>query len=201
MTCIRFIRSTHRNGRFQPFPPEAMRFWSDRGAIVGETLRQECPLTFAEIVTACREYVLEDPQPDLLPFLGEAHIARCLIELLGFGMARPVLTNPAFSDPVNDESFHCAASTNKETNHMAEADKCRIPVTILNLFTRRRLVQTMLPALPAPGDIVYWCGLGYEVDHYEWTVLPNETAEIVVAVRPEMNADGRQPFSHQEEEE
>jgi hypothetical protein len=32
------------------------------------------------------------------------------------------------------------------------------------------------------------------------TVLPNETAKIVVVERPEMDADGRRPFSHEEEE-
>jgi hypothetical protein len=200
MTCIRFIRTTHSNGRFRSFIPEAMRFWNGHGAIVGETLRQECPLTFAELVTACQEYVLEDPRPGLLPFLDEAHIAWCLIGLLEFGMAGPVLTSLDHSDSVDDGGFHCFILTNKEASEMTEVDKCRIPVVIVNLFTRRRLVQTKLPALPARGDMVYWRGLGYEVDHNEWTVLPNETAKIVVVVRPEMDADGRRPFSHEEEE-
>jgi hypothetical protein len=91
MTYIQFARTTHHNGRFRSFPPDAMQFWCDHGAIVGEVLRHECPLAFAEIVTACKEYVLEDPRASLLPFLDEAHIAWCLIKLLEFGMIGPVV--------------------------------------------------------------------------------------------------------------
>jgi hypothetical protein len=91
MTCIWFVRTTHRDGHFRSFPAEAARFWRDQGAIVGEVLRYECPLTFAEIVAACKENVLEDPQASLLPFLDETHIAWCLIRLLEFGMIRPVV--------------------------------------------------------------------------------------------------------------
>lgn len=83
---------------------------------------------------------------------------------------------------------------------MAEIDKCIIPVTFLNLYTRRRLAGAVLSALPAPGDIIYLLGQGYEVAHCEWTILPDESAAIVVLVKPELDAVGRRPFSHEEEE-
>ena len=55
--------------------------------MVGEVLRPETPLTFAEIVTAVREYALEDPATGLYETLTPEHIAWCLIHLLEHGMA------------------------------------------------------------------------------------------------------------------
>ncbi len=46
MPITRFIRTTHNNGQFRSFPPEAIHFWREQGVIVGEVLRPECALTF-----------------------------------------------------------------------------------------------------------------------------------------------------------
>lgn len=69
------------------FPPEAWQFWREHGAVVGEALRPETPLTLAEIVTASREYALEGQEPGLSQILDEERIAWCLIKLLQHGMA------------------------------------------------------------------------------------------------------------------
>ncbi len=87
MAKVMFVRMTHENGRCRSFPPEAMQFWREYGAAVGEVLRIETPLTFAELVAASREYALEYPESGLYLMLDEAHIAWCLIRLLEFGMA------------------------------------------------------------------------------------------------------------------
>ena len=87
MTQVKFIRTTHEDGRCRPFPPEAWEFWREHGAAVGEVLRAETPMTFAEIVVASREYALEYPEPGLCQSVDEAYIAWCLIKLLEFGMA------------------------------------------------------------------------------------------------------------------
>ena len=84
---------------------------------------------------------------------------------------------------------------------MPEVNDRPIPVSIVHAFTRKHIGQTRLPALPVPGDIVYWQGLGYEVDHYEWAILPGETVTITMIVQPEMDEFGWRPFSPQEEEE
>lgn len=76
----------------------------------------------------------------------------------------------------------------------------QIPVTFVNMFTRRRLAQAVLPALPAAGDEVYVRNLGYEAVNCEWMLSVDGTAEIVVALRPQMDADGQHPFSYEEEE-
>ncbi len=53
MPSIRIIRTTHENGQFRSFPPEAHPFWREQGVIVGEVLRSECTLTLAELAAAC----------------------------------------------------------------------------------------------------------------------------------------------------
>jgi hypothetical protein len=52
MRQVKFIRSTHENGRFRPFSTEAYQFWLDHGWIVGEVLRPEQGMDFSEIVAA-----------------------------------------------------------------------------------------------------------------------------------------------------
>lgn len=84
---IRFIRTTHHHGRPRSFPVEARQFWQEHGAIVGEVLRPETPLTFAEVVTATREYALETPENGLYWTLTEEQIAWCLLKLLEHGLA------------------------------------------------------------------------------------------------------------------
>jgi hypothetical protein len=91
MSCIRFIRTTHHNGIHRLFSAEALQFWREYGATVGEVLRPETPLTLTEIVTACQEYVLEFPQFTLYPILNEQHIAWCLIKLIEYGMVGVVV--------------------------------------------------------------------------------------------------------------
>ncbi|HRQ42409.1 MAG TPA: hypothetical protein PLD25_31220 [Chloroflexota bacterium] len=90
MSYIRFIRTTHHKGCRRLFSDEATQFWREQGADVGEVLRTETPLTFAEIVSASREYALEYPESGLYLALDEAHIAWCLIKLLEYGMVRLV---------------------------------------------------------------------------------------------------------------
>lgn len=87
MTQVKFIRTTHEDGRWQSFPPEACRFWREQGATVGEVLRPETPSTFAEIVIASQETALEYPESGLFLTLDEKHVAWCLIKLLEYGMA------------------------------------------------------------------------------------------------------------------
>ncbi len=86
MRQVKFVRTTHRNGRYRTFPTEALTFWREHGALVGEVLRAESPMTFAEIVTASSEYVLEYPETVPLLPLDETYIAWCLIKLLEHGM-------------------------------------------------------------------------------------------------------------------
>ena len=92
MSKVKYVRATHENGRFRPFPTEAYQFWREQGWIVGEVLRLEQGMTFAEIVSACEEYLLEHPETDMLLSLNEQHLAWCLIRLLDCGMAMPVVT-------------------------------------------------------------------------------------------------------------
>lgn len=87
MAKVMFVQTTHVDGRCRPFPPEAWEFWREHGAAIGEVLRLETPLTFAEIVTASREYALEYPETGLFLTLDEEHVAWCLIRLLEYGMA------------------------------------------------------------------------------------------------------------------
>lgn len=87
MKQVTFVRTTHEDGRWRPFPPDACLFWREHGAVVGENLRAGTPLTFAEVVTASREYAFEYMEPDLVLKLDEAYIAWCLIKLLEHDMA------------------------------------------------------------------------------------------------------------------
>ena len=86
MSQIAFIRSTHEDGRFRPYPTEAYQFWAEHGWLVGEVLRQEQGMCLAEIVHACTELLAEHPErvPNQV---SEKHIAWCLVKLLEFGMA------------------------------------------------------------------------------------------------------------------
>jgi hypothetical protein len=61
MTRVMFIRTTHENGRFRPFPTEAYQFWREQGWVVGEAFRLEQGIMFAEIVSRCEEYLLGHP--------------------------------------------------------------------------------------------------------------------------------------------
>jgi len=38
MTQVKFIRTIHENGRYWLFSSEAVQFWREQGAAVGETL-------------------------------------------------------------------------------------------------------------------------------------------------------------------
>ena len=90
MTQVKFVRTTHEDGRCRLFPPEAWEFWREHGVTVGEVLRPETPLTFAEVVVASQEYALEYPESGLFLTLDEEHVAWCLIKLLEYGMASAV---------------------------------------------------------------------------------------------------------------
>ncbi len=83
---------------------------------------------------------------------------------------------------------------------MTQMNQNQIPVTFVNLFTRHRLAQATLPALPAAGDDVYVRDLGYEVVNREWVMPVDGRAEIAVLVRPQMDANEQRPFDYDEEE-
>ena len=86
MTIARFVRTTHENGTFRSFAPEALEFWRTQGVIVGEVIRSECAMTFAEIAAACQEMTLEHPEDHTHLPLDEMYIAWILVRLLEYGM-------------------------------------------------------------------------------------------------------------------
>jgi hypothetical protein len=90
-----FIRTTHVNGRFQPFCSEAITFWQQHGSVIGDILRSETPLTFPQLLLACREYAIEHitegPQPELL----SSYVAWVLVHLIHFGMVETLSVPPA----------------------------------------------------------------------------------------------------------
>ena len=92
MSQLKFIRTTHDgNGRCRSFSPDAWQFWWDHGALIGDVLRAENPLTLTEIVTASREYALEYPESGSYSALTEEHVAWCLLKLCEVGMAATVI--------------------------------------------------------------------------------------------------------------
>lgn len=101
MTQVKFIRTTHENGRCRSFSPEAWQFWREHGAVVGEILRVESPQTVAEIVAASREYAFEYPESGLSQVLDEEHVAWCLIKLLQYGMAGVVIEAASAADVIH----------------------------------------------------------------------------------------------------
>ncbi|MCI0395035.1 MAG: hypothetical protein L0332_34765 [Chloroflexi bacterium] len=96
-----FIRTTHdAHGRPRPFPPTAWAFWfNGGGGLVGQIVRPETPLSFDEIVAACREaafeYVTDGPQPAA----EEGTVALCLVRLLEWGMVTAVPIPPTPPPP------------------------------------------------------------------------------------------------------
>ena len=77
---------------FAPSPLKLIKFWREQGWVVGEAFRLEQGIMFAEIVSRCEEYLLEHPESSMLLPLTEQHLAWCLIKLLDYGMAVPVVT-------------------------------------------------------------------------------------------------------------
>ncbi len=100
MTQVKFIRTTHENGRWRSFPTQAWQFWREYGAVVGEVVRAETPMSFAEIVIASREHALEYPESGLYLALNDAYIAWCLIRLLEYGMSTVVAEGVDAADAV-----------------------------------------------------------------------------------------------------
>lgn len=86
MASTRFIRTTHENGTFRSFPPEALEFWRTQGVIVGDVIRSECAMTFAEIAAACQEAALDAPQDHTHLPLDESYLAWVLVRLVEYGM-------------------------------------------------------------------------------------------------------------------
>ena len=99
MPTTHFIRTTHQNGQFRSFPPEALQFWREHGSLVGQLLRLECALTFAELAAACQENVAPDVTLD------EKYIAWVLIKLLEHGMAAAVSSDSQW--PTIPTKFQC----------------------------------------------------------------------------------------------
>lgn len=87
---VQFIRTTHENGRFRHYPPEALNFWQQHGSVIGSVLRPETPLTFPELITACQEYTFEHisdgPQPETI----SGYVAWVLVHLMHYGMVATV---------------------------------------------------------------------------------------------------------------
>lgn len=77
----------------------------------------------------------------------------------------------------------------------------QISVTFVNLNTRRRLGQAVVPVLPAANDTIKLGHLGYEVVCCDWVIPENGEAEITVLLRPQLDANGERPFSYPEEQE
>lgn len=86
MPVVRFICTTHANGMFRSFPSDALEFWRTQGMIVGEVMRSECAMSFAEIAAACQEAALDAPQDHTHLPLDESYLAWVLVKLLEFGM-------------------------------------------------------------------------------------------------------------------
>lgn len=63
--------SNKKTAVFVLFLIAAYQFWYEHGWIVGEVLRPEQGLTFAEIVWASEEYLLDHPEPNILMPLHE----------------------------------------------------------------------------------------------------------------------------------
>ena len=93
---VQFIRTTHENGRFRLYPPEALTFWQQHGAVIGSVLRPEIPLTFPELIAACREYAFEHltdgPHPEVI----SGYVAWVLVHLMHYGM---VSTDIPYAEP------------------------------------------------------------------------------------------------------
>lgn len=82
---------------------------------------------------------------------------------------------------------------------MDQKNTALIPVTFVNLYTQRRLMKAGLPALPFPGDSIYLKELGYVVAYCEWTVQSDESVDIVIVLRPHVDAKGERVFTYPEE--
>jgi hypothetical protein len=188
MTQVMFIRTTHEDGRWRLFPPEAWQFWHEHGAVVGEVLRVETPLAFAEVVTASREYALEYPESGLYLVLDEAHIAWCLIKLIAYGMVSVVVD--AWPQPDHQNKL----------NNNEEVPMNQVTATFVTLFTNRHLAQVVLPALPVAGDAVFIGRQGYEVVFCEWVIQENNEVQISIVVQPQIGEDGQRPLNYAEEE-
>lgn len=89
MNQVTFIRATHENGRFRPYPTEAYQFWQDHGWLVGEVLRPETGMAFSELIEACMELIQEHPEAGLFE-VDERYLAWCLVQLLELGMASTI---------------------------------------------------------------------------------------------------------------
>lgn len=87
---IQFIRSTHEDGRFRHFPAAANRFWRRYATVVGAVLPLETPISFADLMIACREYALEYAEASPIPELHESYVAWVLIHLIEYGMVTAV---------------------------------------------------------------------------------------------------------------
>lgn len=92
-TPTRFIRTTHENGRWRHFPPEARHFWRLHGGLILSLLRPETALTFAELLQACRDYASEH-LADGCPEQNGGYVAWVLVHLIRFGMVTAVPPRP-----------------------------------------------------------------------------------------------------------
>lgn len=91
---VQFIRTTHENGRFRHFSPEALSFWQQHGSVIGAVLRPETSLTFPELIVACREYAFEHitdgPHPETI----SGYVAWVLVHLMHYDMVSTVQPPP-----------------------------------------------------------------------------------------------------------
>jgi hypothetical protein len=117
MSNGRFIRTTHRNGQFRPFSPDAIEFWHhEDGYLVGEALPFGCTLTFDEVVAACQKYALENTMADVSWAENEFYIAWILLHLDAYGMVEMVRVEPdeRTPEPENDDEVVATQADEEE---------------------------------------------------------------------------------------
>ena len=82
---------------------------------------------------------------------------------------------------------------------MEQTNTNLIPVTFVVWFTRQRLAQVMLPAVPAAGDEVYIAGRGFDVVLNEWWLTAGSSVEIVVLLQLQIDESGERPVFRPED--
>lgn len=76
-----------------------------------------------------------------------------------------------------------------------------IPVAFVNGNTYRVLCQSVLPALPFPGDFFDLGVLAYVVVGRNWRLTPDGRLAIRIVLIPQAGGDGERPFAYPEEKE
>src|SRR5690606_31649889 len=94
---------------------------------------------------------------------------------------------------------HQIPPPHKEDTVMEQTNSNWIPVTFVAWFTRQRLAQVLLPAVPAAGDEVYIAGRGYDVVLNEWWLTAGSSVEVVVLLQLQIDESGERPVFRPED--